>query len=175
MPPSTHTHTNVTSPPRADPNFLTHFTAKGNHQYFNGQHLACEVLTRMYVNLTRSELLFIYKMVPEIISIPRADSGYPHNFMVDSWVSKDDESESEVKTNSGPRLCPLLVESPHFVCVEHAHFLLLAHCVSACTHTHTHTHTHTDVTSPPRADLNFLTHFTAKDGPSMFQLSTLSM
>ncbi len=65
----------------ADPNFLTHFTAnKGGPQYLNAQHLACEVLTRMYVILTRSELLFMYKMVQEIISMPRADSGYPHNF-----------------------------------------------------------------------------------------------
>ncbi len=59
-------------------------------------------------------------MVQEIISIPRADSGYPHIIMVDSWVFKGDESKSEAKTNSGPRVCPLLVESPHFACVEHA-------------------------------------------------------
>ncbi len=39
----------------------------------------------------------------------------------------------------------------------------------------THTHTHTDVTSPPRADQNFLTHFTAKGGPSIFEWSTLSI
>ncbi len=71
--------------------------------------------------------------------MPRADSGYPHNFMVDSWVFKGDEFESEVKTNSGPQVCPLLVEGPHFACVEHAQCPLLAHCVS--THTHTHTHT----------------------------------
>ncbi len=68
----------------------------------NGQHLACEVLTRMYVFLTRCGLLFIYKIIKEIISMPRADSGYPHNFMVNSWVFKDDESESEAKTNNGP-------------------------------------------------------------------------
>ncbi len=49
----------------------------------------------MYVILTRSELLFIYKTVQEIISIPRADLGYPHNSMVDSWVFKNEESESE--------------------------------------------------------------------------------
>ncbi len=71
--------------------------------------------------------------------MPRVDFGYPHNFIVDSWVFKDEESESEAKTNSGPRACPLLVESPHFTCVEHAQCPLLAHCV---THTHTHTHTH---------------------------------
>ncbi len=78
-----------------------------------GQHLACEVLTRMYLILTSSELLFIYKMFREIIFIPRADSGYPHNFMVNSRVFKGDEFKSEVKTNSGPRVCPLLVKGPH--------------------------------------------------------------
>ncbi len=49
----------------------------------------------------------------------RADSGYPHNFMVNFWVFKDDQSESEVKTNSGPLVCVLLIEGPHFACVEH--------------------------------------------------------
>ncbi len=73
----------------------------------------------MHVILTRSEFLFIYKMVREIISTPRADSGYPHNFMVDSWVFKDEDSEYEAKTNSKPRVCPLLFESSHFTCVEH--------------------------------------------------------
>ncbi len=58
--------------------------------------------------------------------------------MVNSWVFKDDESESESKTNNGPRVCLLLVEGPHFACVEHAQCPLLAHCVS--THNkHTHT------------------------------------
>ncbi len=87
----------------------------------------------MYVILTRNELIFIYKTVQEIISIPRADSGYPYNFMVDSWVFNGDESKSEVKTNSGPRVCLLLVGSPHCACVEHAQCPLLAHCLS--THT----------------------------------------
>ncbi len=41
-------------------------------------------------------------------------------------------------------------------------------------HTQTQT-TPTDVTSPPRADPNFLTHFTAKGGSSIFEWSTLSM
>ncbi len=58
--------------------------------------------------------------------MPRADSGYPHNFMFNSWVFKDDESESEAKTNSGPRVCLLLVEGPHFASVEPAQCLLLA-------------------------------------------------
>ncbi len=80
-------------------------------------------------------------MIREIISMPRADSGYPHNFMVNSWVFKDDESKSEAKTNSGPRVCPLLVEGPHFACVEHAQCPLLAHRISARAHTHARTPT----------------------------------
>ncbi len=122
-----------------------------DHQYFNGKHEACEVLTRMYVILTRSELLFIYKRIQEIISMPWADSGYSHNFMANSWVFKDNESKSEAKTNSGPRVCPLLVEGPHFACAKYAQCPLLAHHVGVRTythkhknkHTHTHTHTHT--------------------------------
>ncbi len=68
--------------------------------------------------------------------MPRVDSGYPptHIFMVNSWVFKDDESESEVKTNSRPRVCPLLVKGPHFAFAEHAQCPLLAHRV----HTHAH-------------------------------------
>ncbi len=50
-------------------------------------------------------------MVQEIISIPRANSGYTRNLMVDSCVFKDDESESEAKTNSGPRVCLLLLNA----------------------------------------------------------------
>ncbi len=38
-----------------------------------------------------------------------------------------------------------------------------------------HTRTYNDVTAPPRVDPNFLTHFTAKGGPSIFEWSTLSM
>ncbi len=88
--------------------------------------------------------------------MPRADSGYPHNFMVNSWVLKDVESESEIKTNSGPRVCPHLVEGPYFACVEHAQCLLLAHCVS--THTHTHTHTHKNKQTKVYAPTHPYTH-----------------
>ncbi len=35
--------------------------------------------------------------------------------------------------------------------------------------------THTNITSLPRANPNFLTHFTAKSGPSIFEWLTLSM
>ncbi len=45
--------------------------------------------------------------------------------MANSWVFKDEESESEAKTNSEPRVCPLLVEGPPFACVEHAQCPLL--------------------------------------------------
>ncbi len=135
----THTHTRVNSPQGWTRIFLHTLLLRADHQYLNGQHLACEVLTTVYVILTRSEFLFVYKMIPEIISVSRADSGYPHNFMVDSWVFKDGESESVAKTNSGPRVCPLLVKSLHFACVEHAQFPLLEHCVS--THTRMRAHT----------------------------------
>ncbi len=40
----------------------------------------------------------MYKIIGEIISMPRADSSYPHNFMVSFWVFKDVESESDAKT-----------------------------------------------------------------------------
>ncbi len=126
----THTHTDVTFPLRADPNFLTYFTAKGGPSIFEWSTLSkWRVLTRMYVILTRNELLFIYKMIREIISLPRADSGYPYNFTVKSWIFKDDESEFDAKTNSGPWACPLLVEGPLFACVEHAQCPLLAYRV----------------------------------------------
>ncbi len=97
----------------------------------------------MYVILTKSGISFIYKMIREIISVPRGDWGYPHNFGVNSWVFKD-ESETEAKTNIGHRVCLLLVRSPLLVCTEHAQCLL-----SAC-HVNTHTHTHTPI-------CNFLT------------------
>ncbi len=88
--------------------------------------------------------------------------------MVNFWVFKGDESESEVKTNSEPRVCLLLVEGPHFAGVQHGQCPLWAHCVS--------THTHAPIlTSSPRADLNFLTHFTGKGRPSIFKWSALSM
>ncbi len=63
-----------------------------------------------------------------------------------TWVTTNDESfihhynhflKNESSRYSESRVCPLLVESPHFACVEHAQCSLLAHCVS--THTHTHT------------------------------------
>ncbi len=87
--------------------------------------------------------------------------------MVNSQVFKGDEFESEVKTNSGPRVCPLLVEGPHFACVEHAQCPLLAHRVSVRTPLY--------VTSAPRADLHFCTHFTGKGELSIFKWSALSM
>ncbi len=65
-------------------NFLTYITGKGGRQYLNGQHLACEVWTGMYAILTKRGLSFVYKVIQEIISMPRADSGYPHNFEVSS-------------------------------------------------------------------------------------------
>ncbi len=87
----------------------------------------CEVLTK-------SGLSFMYKMIREIISMPRADLGNPHNFMVNSWVFKEDESEFDAeKTNSRHRACLLLVGSPLLTCRVHAQSPLLAR---ARTHTH---------------------------------------
>ncbi len=51
---------------------------------------------------------------------------------------KDDESESDAKTNSRHQVCLLSVGSPLLAWRIHAQSPLLAHCV----HTHTHTHTH---------------------------------
>ncbi len=102
----------------------------------------CEVLTK-------SGLSFMYKMIQEIISMPRLHSGYPHNFMVNSWVFKDDESETDAKTNRH-RMCPLLVLSLLLAWRVHAQSPLLAHYTNKQKYTHTH------ITSPPRADLNFL-------------------
>ncbi len=122
----------------------------GDHQNLNGQHLACEVQTGMCEVLTKSRFSFMVKMIREIILMPRADLGYHHNFMVkwSSWVFKDDECESDAKTNSRHRVCPLLVGSPLLAWSVHAQSLLLAHCVN--THTnkqtnkHKQTHTHTN-------------------------------
>ncbi len=62
-----------------------------------------------------------HTMIQEIISMPRVDPGYPHNFMVNSRVFKDDESETDAKIKSGHRVCPLLARAVH------AQSLLLAH------------------------------------------------
>ncbi len=67
--------------------------------------------------------------------MPRADPGYPHNVMGKLWVFKVDESDSEAKTNSGPRVCPLLVEGRHFACVEHT----LSALSTLCKYTHADT------------------------------------
>ncbi len=101
----------------------------------------CEVLTK-------SGLSFMYKMIREILSMLRADSDYPLNFMVNSWVFKDDESKSNAKTNSRYRVCLLLVRSLLLAWRVHAQGPLLAHCVCARARArarvraHTHTHTH---------------------------------
>ncbi len=79
----------------------------------------CEVFTK-------SRLLIMYKMIQEIILTPRADSSNAHNFRVNSWGFKDDESETEAKTNSGHRVHPLLVGSLLLACTEPAQRPLLA-------------------------------------------------
>ncbi len=76
----------------------------------------------MYAILTKIEFSFMYKMIQEIISMPRASLGYLHNFGVNSSVFKD-ESKTEAKTNSGHRMCSLLVGSLLLTCTEHAQHL----------------------------------------------------
>ncbi len=58
-------------------NFLHTLLERADHQYLNGQHLACEVRTAMCEVLTKSGLSFMYKMIQEIISMARIDSGFP--------------------------------------------------------------------------------------------------
>ncbi len=91
----------------------------------------------------------------------RVDTGYHYNFRVNSKVFKDDKSKTEAKTNSGCRVCLLLVKSPPLACREHAQSPLFAHYM------HTYTLTHLHGTSLPIADMNFLTYFTRKGGPSI--------
>ncbi len=128
--------------------------------------------------LTKCRLSFMYKMIQEIISVPRVDWGYLHNFMVNPWVFKDDASETDAKTNSRHRVCPLLVGSPFVTWRVQAQSPLSAHYTHAhpSTHptTHTHTHTHLDITSTPREYPNFFTQFTGNSGPSIFKSSTHS-
>ncbi len=111
----------------------------------------CEVLTK-------SGLSFMVKIIREIVSMPRADSGYPHNFhhnfMVNSWVFKDDEFKSDAKTNSRHLVCLILFRSPLLARRVHAQSPLLAYCVNACTHTHAHTPSH----SPARTRTHNITH-----------------
>ncbi len=52
-------------------------TGMFSSQVKNGQHLSCEVGTGMCEVLTKSGLSLIYKMIHEIFSMPRADSGSP--------------------------------------------------------------------------------------------------
>ncbi len=114
--------------------FLHTLLERVDHRYFNGQHLACEVMTGICEVLTESRLSIMYKMIREILSMPRADSGYPYNFMINSRVFKDDEFESDAKTNSRHRVCILLVGSPLLAWRVHAQSPPLAHCVNTCTH-----------------------------------------
>ncbi len=72
---NSHTHTHLLHQGRTHI-FLHTLLLRADHQYLNDQHLAWEVLTRMHMILTRSWLLFIYKMIQEIISMPRADWSY---------------------------------------------------------------------------------------------------
>ncbi len=94
--PTTHTHTHThthlyeTSPTRTDLNFLTHFTGKGGPSIFQWSALSMWNVDWNVWVLTKSGLSFMYKMIREILLMPRVDSDYPPppNFMVNSWVSR---------------------------------------------------------------------------------------
>ncbi len=58
--------------------------------------------------------------------------------MVNSWVFKDDESETDAKTNNEYRVCTILVGSPLLAWRVHAQNPLLAHYARAQTHERTH-------------------------------------
>ncbi len=128
---NTHTHTPTRNfSTKRTRIFLHTLLERADHQYLNDRHLACKVRTGIYEVLTESGLSFVYKMIQEIISMPRVDSGYPHNFAINSWVFKDDKSETETKTNNGHFVCPLLAYT------EYAQRPFLAFCVSThrCAH-----------------------------------------
>ncbi len=74
----THTRTSlyVTSP-RADLNFLTHFTGKGEPLVFKWSALIMRSANWNVWGFDQSGLSFVVKMIREIMSMPRADSGYP--------------------------------------------------------------------------------------------------
>ncbi len=74
-------------------------------------------------------------MIREIISMPRADSGYPYSYRICSWIFKNSESKIEAKINSGHRVCLLAVGNPLLAYTEHAQHPLLVCRVR--THTHT--------------------------------------
>ncbi len=127
----THTPLYVTSPPRATWIFLHTLLERVNHQYLNGQHLACEVRTEMCEILTKSGLSFMVKMIREIISIPRADSGYPHNSMVNSWVLVRIWCQNQQQTSSVSARGWKSTLGMESTCTESA-------LGTSCQHTHTH-------------------------------------
>ncbi len=65
--------------------------------------------------LTKSRLSFTYKMIWEIISVPRVDSGYPHNFEVDFQV-KYDKSKLKPKSTVDECVHSWNVRNMHNVC-----------------------------------------------------------
>ncbi len=73
----------------------------------------------------------------------RVGASYPHIFGVNSDIFKDEESETEAKTNSGHRVDLLLVGSPLFACKNHIQNPLFACYVCVYTPSPPHTHTHT--------------------------------
>ncbi len=112
-----------------------------NHQYLNDQPLAYEVRTGMCEVLTKSGLSFMYKMIREIISVPREDSGYPIILCSIPGFSRMTSSKLIQKTNSRHHVSALCQKSAlgmESTCTESA----LSTFVNVNTHT-THTYTHT--------------------------------
>ncbi len=99
----THTHTHARAPLHHGWTRIFSHTLleRTEHQYLNGQHLACKMRTGMYEVLTKSGLSFIYKIIQGIISMLRAKLGHPIILGPILRFSKYDESETEAKTNSG--------------------------------------------------------------------------
>ncbi len=70
-----------------------------------------------------------------VLYMQRTDLSYPYHLS----VFKDDESKTEAKINSGPRVSPSLVGSLLFACKEHAQSFALR-MLSKYTRAHTHKH-----------------------------------
>ncbi len=120
-------------PPKAD--FLTHFTEKSRPSIFKWSALSMRSADWNAWDLTKSGLSFLHKMIQEIISMTRVDSGYPYNsiaqFMgfqgwrVRNWYQNQQQTLN-VSTLVGSQLLAWRI---------HAQSPLLAHYV----HTHKHT------------------------------------
>ncbi len=106
---------------------------RADHQYLNGQHLACEVLTRMYVILTRSELLFIYKMVQEIISNQERNQATPIILWSIPWFPRMTSPNLRLKPTADLKC----VRSWSKVRTSHGRMCTMSAIDISCKYTHT--------------------------------------